>query len=192
VKLIGETKIETIDLPGELQFVFVRENGWLDVIPPPALAGALAAWCWISHSYLFSGLVLVVSVVYLTKSLTNPATVLLVSPWELMARGNVGGMFKDEIRIPVDEVRSLDYSTGGEDDIPGLYVWAGQKSCFLIRGLSQEQATDIAVAIRRKFPELEQGDPTPASILHGDQSGVLTLNLSSDPTNSQPSNQSRR
>jgi len=183
VTVIGKTEIETIEGPEELQFAIVHEKGWLDLFVPPILLSIIVIWSWIAGNFFFAGFAILAAVIAVAKSLSNPATRLFVKSNEVVARGNIGQTLSDEIRIPAPEIDSLGYFAGSEGDNSGLYVWRGWTQTCLVSGINKEQATAIAETIRRKFPDLERGDRTPTSILHGEQSGVRTLSLS--PTSSE-------
>jgi hypothetical protein len=59
------------------------------------------------------------------------------------------------IVVPVSDVRGVGYSSGGRGEPCGLYVNCGiLRSPCLLPWLSREQATAVAVAIARRFPNL--------------------------------------
>jgi hypothetical protein len=107
----------------------------------------------------------------------DPSTRLRVTPNQIIADGNLHETFDSEIKILTTEVKSIDYAVGGEHEPSGLYVRRGWSSTCVLPGISREQAVSIRDAIARKFPEIGEIDRSPASLLHGDSSGVTTLGL---------------
>lgn len=108
--------------------------------------------------------------------LNGPVTTLFVSDEGIEASGNLGRAFITHARIEADRVETLGYFGGsGEDGTPGLYV----NRTELLAKLNEREADSISFAVRKRFPLLERGDQSSTSLLHGEDSGITTLGLSS-------------
>jgi len=90
--------------------------------------------------------------------LNGTVTKLFVSGSELIARGNMGKTFKNEIIVPASEVKYLGYDTGGENNPAGLYVSRGWRHNCMLPGISKNQTIAIADAIHTKFPQYQRQD----------------------------------
>ena len=80
--------------------------------------------------------------------------------------------------IPANEITSMGWSAGGEDDSGGVYVATGWKRPYVLPGASEEQGRATLAAIAERFPDFPIADASPASMLFGDESGITTLGLS--------------
>jgi len=88
VRLLGRSEVTTIDEPDYLQFVVVRENGWIDLAGPPVVLLVLVAWAVIYQHYFFAAFAVVVGLFVLIANYANGSvTKLFVSQSELIARG---------------------------------------------------------------------------------------------------------
>jgi hypothetical protein len=161
VKLIGKTEITTIDEPDQLQFAVVSQSGWIDLLGIPLVSIVFAAVASISgHPFLalYSALILVA---ILAKAIMNypdgSVIKLFVSQCELIARGDLGRTFADEVKAKSADVKSLGYQMGGKNSPSGLYADQGWlKQTCLFPGLNKQQANDIADTICRKFPNIKR------------------------------------
>jgi hypothetical protein len=85
-------------------------------------------------------------------------TTLSVTRDRLVASG--GGLKSPDfgsstLTVPVGEIKSIGYESGGEDDPCGLYAACGVfKHRCLLPGLNRQQATAVAIAIVRRFPQI--------------------------------------
>ena len=173
------TEISTIELPGELQFVVIRQAGWAGKLVVPIAVAALAVWLWFSGNEVFSILVAVVGGISLSANWAHgPVTKLRVTETELLATGNLDSVFSKEARVQASEVTSIGYEIGNEDEPSGLYARTGWSHTCLLPGLNEEEANSVAAAISKQFPEIPAADRTPTSILFGDESGITTLGIS--------------
>lgn len=105
-------------------------------------------------------------------------TELSVSHTELVARGNVGRIFYDEIRVSTSTITFLGYDNGGEDEPSGLYARHKFGSTCILDGVNEEMSNKIATAVFLRFPEIGSGDGDPGSFLFGGRDEPISLNLS--------------
>ncbi|WP_263375575.1 hypothetical protein [Granulicella aggregans] len=105
-------------------------------------------------------------------------TQLTVTTRELTVRGNVGKTFDDSVCVSAHGLSSLAYYNGGEDDPSGLYAFSGYSQSCLISGLNERQATEVALLIYKRFPDLESGDTNSGSLLFGNRGELMSLGLS--------------
>ena len=179
VKLIGKTEITTIEEPDRLQFTVIRKSGWIDYVVFPAFLISFIITAWINKTWWILMFPAIGVLYFIANRSYIPPTRLSVTEDGLIASANLIPNSTNTLRIAAWELLYLAYFSGGEDEPPcGLYAYLeGTKIC-LIPDLDRNAATTITDAIRLKYPLLERGDPSTASILHGDDSGVITLGLS--------------
>jgi len=178
MKLFADSQLETRDLGNALEFVLTRNYGFLENFAGPAVIGAFVIYSWEERStiaLLFAALGLIGLFI---NWLQGRETVLRVSQMEVVARGNLDSWFRSEMTIPANEITSMGWSAGGEDDSGGVYVATGWKRSYILPGASEVQGGAILAAIAKRFPDFPILDRTPASMLFGDQSGITTLGLS--------------
>lgn len=177
MKLFSHSQVATIELPDQLQFVVTPENGVLDRYAPPVIAAVVLIMLCLTHHYLIALIGFICCLASLAKTLSDPTVRLFVAADQLIARGNVGRMFSDEIRADSSDLKSIGYSGGGENESSGLYAWTKTGSLCLIPNVDESQAGAIVEAIRRKFPDFEQGDTNPNSLFFGKHNEPLSLGL---------------
>jgi hypothetical protein len=180
VQLLGRTEITTIEEPDHLQFVVVRRRGWISLVGPPATLLVFALWALMAQHYVFAVFSAVAIFALIANYIRGPVTKLLVSQGELIARGNLDRTFIDQVKVEASDVKFLGYFMGGENDPSGLYADRGWRQTCLLPGLNKDEANAIAHTIRSKFPNLERGDTSPASLFFSGDGGVQTLSLSKD------------
>jgi hypothetical protein len=158
MKLLGKTQVTTIDLPDQIKFVVVCENGLVVLIIPPTLCVAGIVYGWLAHQWgwVLMGLFGLVSVVF--WHLKGPVTKLFVTEHSLIASGKINRLTTDRIVIPAEEVKYLGFSTGGENDPSGLYASRGWRQTCLIPELGKKEAIAIADAIHVRFPRYQRQD----------------------------------
>jgi len=175
--------LETRDLGNALEFVLTRNYGFVENLAAPAVIGGFVIYSWEERStiaMLFAALGLIGLFI---NWIQGRETVLRVSQMEVVARGNLDSWLTSEITMPVNEITSMGWSAGGEDDSGGLYVATGWKLPYVLPGASEQQSRAIMAAIAEKFPEFPASDKSPASMLFGDESGITTLGLSASERN---------
>jgi len=178
MKLFADSRLEIRDLGSALEFVLTRNYGFLENFAGPAVIGAFVIYSWEERSIiamLFAALGLIGLFI---NWLQGRETVLRVSQMEVVARCNLESWLRSEITIPANEITSMGWSAGGEDDSGGVYVATGWKRPYVLPGASEQQGGAIMAAIAEKFPEFPASDKSPASMLFGDESGITTLGLS--------------
>ena len=81
-------------------------------------------------------------------------TVLTVTDSEVESHGNLGYISQKDVIMEASEVMFLGYSSGGKGRPWGLYAGGRgvfEKTCVM-PFITQDQASEIADKIRRKFP----------------------------------------
>jgi hypothetical protein len=169
VRLLGSSELKTIELPGELQFVYGYEAGWGDLAAPPAALIVLLAWALSTHHLVFAAIFVVVFAALVVYWLNISPSRLSVTPRELIAQGSQNRNLANQTNVPTSEVNTLRYAPASEQGPAGLYAYCRRKQICLIPGLTQEQAEAVAETIRAKFPDLERGDNLPAALQYPEQ-----------------------
>lgn len=176
--LFTKIDIRTYDSEDELIFIANRQRNWTDWIGVPLLI-VVTAIAWKQGNVIFALLCIVIGGIALIANwMHGPATRLQVAPNQIYTTGNLQRIFTTEIRISTSKITSIDFSSGGENEPSGLYVWQGWSSTCILPDISREQAESIRNAIANKFPEIKVNNQGPASLLHSDSSGITTLGLS--------------
>ena len=161
------------ELADELQFCYESERSRILQIVVPAIlilcALAMAGLLFAFHATVFgvsSAMFLAAAVWTGIDAARNRnriySTTLSVSSQRFEATGDnlkagwLGTFTRPgKIAVPSSEVTSFGYSPGGEDTESGLWVSSSLwRSHCLLPGLSREQATSVAAAIARRFPEI--------------------------------------
>ena len=102
---------------------------------------------------------------------------MLVNRAEVVAQGDLQSSPAEEMTIPLNEITSMGWSAGGQDDSGGLYVEKGFARSYIVPGASDAQAREILAAITGKFPGFPIDDKTWASLIWGDESVLMDLGL---------------
>jgi len=163
----------SIDTDDSIVITVVRDRGKLGSIVGAAVIGlilvlgfAQKSWVW-----LIFGSIGLASTIF--DRLRGDTTQLTVTTKEFVVRGHVARNFDDHIQIDATGLRSLEYFGGGEDESSGLYAYSAfSKSCIL-PGLNREQAAEIAILVRERFPHLEDRDISRGKLLFEDIAGTL-------------------
>ena len=178
MRIFGQIDIQTFDSGGELTFIVTRQRGWDDYFVLPLCIG-VGIVAWVQGFQLFSVLCIVCGgAAVVANWVQGPTTRLSVTQNQIIANGNLEETFDTEIKILTSEVKSIDYVPGGEHESSGLCVRHGWSRTCVLPGINCEQAVSVRDSIAEKFPEINVYDRSPASLLHGDASGVTTLGLS--------------
>ncbi len=177
MKLLGKTQLETQDDGGALQFVFTRSHGWMDLAFGPILIAGFAFYAWREHSVMVMVLAIAVGIALLANRAHKHETFLRVSPLEIVAHGSFDDSSTKEITIPRDEITSMGWNAGGQDDSGGLFVSRGWTRTYVLPGATEAQAREILAAITGHFPGFPIDDKTWASLIWGDESVLLELGL---------------
>lgn len=178
MQIFPTAEVITHDSPDELLFIIVRRYGWA-IWFGLAILVVLVTMAWVSGRPIWAVIIALLGGGPLVINWARgPVTRLRITSNELIADGNLGGL-ANVFYISVSDVGRIGWDAGGEDGTCGLYVWKSRwwNHC-LIPDISQEQCEVICQQILIKYPHFERDD-TPASILHGDGSGLISLGIAS-------------
>jgi len=150
----AELKID--DLDGELQFTLSRETGWLEVVLGAGALSALGVFGLLQQRILILFICFAGIGALLINWAQGSTTVFRISDRRLVATGNLHRWPASDFSIPVAEVKSIGWSSGGENGSGGIYVWHGwnglKRTCVL-PGLSHKKAQAVMDLIKGKFPQ---------------------------------------
>ena len=158
-----------------------HESGWVDLLAGPLVVAGTGLLAWRDRVWWLVALCVVGiawTVIHLFKNWsTSSASKLTVNARELLVTLDLLQFPNRAIRFKLNEVKSLGYLAGGEDQPSGLYL---NETC-VFSGLDRKQAEAIAYRIFYKFPNIGCKDETQTSLLHGDDSGIVSLDLFNAP-----------
>ena len=180
IKDIGTRQLEQRDLGDSLQFVLKRNPRWGNVIAELMVIGGVSFVAWWRHSVMLLVFAVVGIIGLVSNRLRGRETRLLVNRAEVVAQGYLQSSPAEEIEeitIPRNEITSMGWSAGGQDDSGGLYVEKGFARSYVVPGASDAQAREILAAITGKFPGFPIDDKTWASLIWGDESALMDLGL---------------
>jgi hypothetical protein len=177
IKDIGTRQLEKRDLGDSLQFVLKRNPRWGNVIAGLIVIGGVSFVAWWRHSVMLLVFAVVGIIGLVSNRLRGRETTLLVNGAEVVAQGDLQSSPAEEMTIPLNEITSMGWSAGGQDDSGGLYVAKGFKRSYIVPGASDAQAREILAAITGKFPGFPIDDKTWASLIWGDESVLMDLGL---------------
>lgn len=189
MKLMAEPRLETRELGSALEFVLTRNYGLLGNIAGPAVVGGFAFYSLRERSAIAMVFAAAGVIGLVVNWIQGRETVLRVSQIEIVTRGNLASWFTTEMTINVNEVTSVGWSPGGEDDGGGVYVARGWSQTTVLPGATKEHGRLILDAIAEKFPDFPIADKGPASMLFGDDAGITTLGLNKSESQSSGSKQ---
>ena len=114
-----------------------------------------------------------------TENLSFKGTGIVIS-------GNLGMLLLTKLAVSDSELMEPGYGLEGgrQYGVPDclkysdFYLKRGKKNYHILRGLNQEQKKVVSDAIIKGFPEVCAGAAGPASLLFGDETGVMSLGLS--------------
>ena len=165
------------DLGSTVEFVLIRNSGWVGTLAGPAVVCGAAFYSWRARSLIAMLFAACAAITVVRSWLQSRETLLRVSPVEVIVGGTVDNRFIAQLTIPVNEITSFGWSAGGEDDNGGLYVATGWQRSYVLPGATEAQGRAIIDVIAERFPELPIADRTTASMLFGDKSGITSLGL---------------
>lgn len=177
IESIEGRRLATQDVGDSLQFVLKRNSRWANMAARLIVIGgfALLAWWQSSLTLLVFALVGVIGLV--SNRLRGRETTLRVSRIEIVAGGDLQNSSKEKVVIPLNEITSMGWNAGGQDDSGGLYVANGFRRSYILPGATETQAREILAAITGKFPGFPIDDKTWASLIWGDESVLMVLGL---------------
>ena len=170
----------------ELSFVVAQEAGWVDLFAGPLIVAGTGFLAWRDRVWWLVALCaagIAWTAIHLFKNWsTSSASKLTVNARELLVTLDLIQFPNRIIRFKPDEVKSLGYVWGDDGKPSGLYL---NETC-VFDGLDRKQAEAIVFRIFYKFPNIGCKDETQTSLLHGDDSGIVSLGLSSAPVPRNP------
>lgn len=169
---LGSRQLETRDLGEALQFALKGNPRWGNVAVGLIVIGGFAFVAWWRHSVILLVFVVVGIIGLISNRLRGRETTLRVSRTEVVARGDLDSA-AEEMAIPLNEISSMGWSAGGQDDSGGLFVANGWTRSYVVPGATESQAREIIATITGKFPGFLIDEKTWASLIWGDESVLL-------------------
>jgi hypothetical protein len=176
--------IEITDLGDRLEVLIRTQKGkaeWLIL----AVGSPLGIYLFLRTSSVV-GIVAAIVIVFSILNMIRKGneTRLIARADGFIAEGNVNRTFADRVSLSVDDIHSVGYSAGYEDEPNGFYALGPWRRTCLIPGIDEDSCLQIKEAIERKFPEMLFGQE-PHSGLFGDGPTIITLGLNKpDPAKS--------
>jgi hypothetical protein len=150
----AELKIDYLD--DELQFIILREIGWIEIALESGVLAAFGTCALLQQSLLLlCGCVIGIGGLVINWA-QGPHTVFRISGRRLTATGNLHRWSASDVSIVASEVKSIGWSTGDNDRPSGIYVWHGQdglKSTCVLPGLSEKKGQAVTCSIKGRFPQ---------------------------------------
>ena len=176
IRNFGTRQLEMRDLGDSVQFCLKPESGWGTFAGGLAVIGGLAFFAWWRHSVILMVFAIVGVIGLVSNRLRGRETTLRVNRTEVVARGDLESASR-EMTIPLNEITSMGWSAGGQDDSGGLYVANGWTRSYVVPGATESQAREILATITGRFPGFPIDDKTWASLIWGDESVLMDLGL---------------
>ena len=177
IKNIGSRQLEARDLGDSLQFALKRNPRWGNVVAGLIVIGGFTVVAWWRHSVILMVFAVVGMIGLVSNRLRGRETKLRVSRAEVVAQGDLLSSSTEEMTIPLNEITSMGWNAGGQDDSGGLYVANGFTRSYILPGATEAQAREILAAITGRFPGFPIDDKTWASLIWGDESVLMDLGL---------------
>ena len=177
IKNIGSRQLEARDLGDSLQFALKRNPRWGNVVAGLIVIGGFTVVAWWRHSVILMVFAVVGMIGLVSNRLRGRETKLRVSRAEVVAQGDLLSSSTEEMTIPLNEITSMGWNAGGQDDSGGLYVADGFTRSYILPGATEAQAREILAAITGRFPGFPIDDKTWASLIWGDESVLMDLGL---------------
>jgi hypothetical protein len=177
IKNLGSRQLETRDLGDSLQFALKRNTRWGNMAAGLVVIAGFTLVAWWRHSIILLVFAVVGMIGLVSNRLRGRETTLRVNRAEVVAQGDLDSTSAGETTIPLNEITSMGWSAGGQDDSGGLYVANGFARTYVVPGATEAQAREILAAITGRFPGFPIDDKTWASLIWGDQSVLLDLGL---------------
>ena len=177
IKNIGSRQLEARDLGDSLQFALKRNPRWGNVVAGLIVIGGFTVVAWWRHSVILMVFAVVGMIGLVSNRLRGSETKLRVSRAEVVAQGDLLSSSTEEMTIPLNEITSMGWNAGGQDDSGGLYVANGFTRSYILPGATEAQAREILAAITGRFPGFPIDHKTWASLIWGDESALMDLGL---------------
>ena len=177
IKNIGSRQLEARDLGDSLQFALKRNPRWGNVVAGLIVIGGFTVVAWWRHSVILMVFAVVGMIGLVSNRQRGRETKLRVSRAEVVAQGDLLSSSTGEMTIPLNEITSMGWNAGGQDDSGGLYVANGFTRSYILPGATEAQAREILAAITGRFPGFPIDDKTWASLIWGDESVLMDLGL---------------
>jgi len=177
IKDIGSRRLETRDHGDSLQFVLKRNSHISNLVAGLIVIGGLAFVSWWQHSVILLVFAVVGMIGLISNRLRRRETTLRVNRSEVVAQGDLQSQSIEEMMIPLNEITSMGWGAGGQDDSGGLYVANGFTRSYILPGATEAQAREILAAITGRFPGFPIDDKTWASLIWGDETALTEFGL---------------
>jgi hypothetical protein len=177
IKNIESRQLKARDLGDSLQFALKRNPRWGNVVAGLIVIGGFTVVAWWRHSAILMVFAVVGMIGLVSNRLRGRETKLRVSRAEVVAQGDLLSSSTEEMTIPLNEITSMGWNAGGQDDSGGLYVENGFTRSYILPGATEAQAREILAAITGRFPGFPIDDKTWASLIWGDESVLVDLGL---------------
>lgn len=168
---LGSRQMETRDLGDSMQFVLKRNLHKGNLVVGLVAIAAFAFLAWWRHSVILLIFAVVGVIGLVSNRLRGRETTLRISRTEVVTRDDLDS--SAEKSIPLNEITSMGWSAGGQDDSGGLYVANGWTRSYVVPGATESQAREIIATITGKFPGFLIDDKTWAKLIWGDESVLL-------------------
>jgi hypothetical protein len=180
IERIEGRRLATQDLGDSLQFVLKRNPQWANMAARLVVIGGFTLLAWWQHSLILIVFALVGMIGLVSNRLRGRETTLRVSRIEVVAGGDLQNSSNEKVVIPLNEITSMGWNAGGQDDSGGLYVANGFRRSYILPGATKAQAREILAATTGRFPGFPIDDKTWASLIWGDESVLTELGLDED------------
>ena len=177
MKFFGSSSLETVDLETALEFRLTRASGWVDSFAGPVVVAIFFGVAWYRGSTVYGLIALLALIGMIFNWAHGRTTILRIGESKMVARGNLESWFTTEMVFDVNEITSMGWSAGGEGDSGGIYISRGFVQSWVLPGVTEEQGRDVMDAVSARFPHFPVADRGPASILFGNDSGIVVLGL---------------
>jgi hypothetical protein len=174
---IGGRRLETRDHGDSLQFVLKRNSRRSNLLAGLIVIGGFAFVSWWQNSVILLVFAVVGMIGLISNRLRRRETTLRVNRSEVVAQGDLQSQSIEEMMIPLNEITSMGWGAGGQDDSGGLYVANGFTRSYILPGATEAQAREILAAITGRFPGFPIDDKTWASLIWGDETALTELGL---------------
>jgi hypothetical protein len=174
---IGGRRLETRDHGDSLQFVLKRNSRRSNLLAGLIVICGFAFVSWWQNSVILLVFAVVGMIGLISNRLRRRETTLRVNRSEVVAQGDLQSQSIEEMMIPLNEITSMGWGAGGQDDSGGLYVANGFTRSYILPGATEAQAREILAAITGRFPGFPIDDKTWASLIWGDETALTELGL---------------
>ena len=177
IRNIDGRQLEMRDVGDSLQLVLKQNPRWGNVVAGLFVICGFTFVAWWRHSVIFLVFAVVGLIGLVSNRIRSRETKLRISRTEVVAQGDLHSSPVKDVTIPLNEITSMGWNAGGQDDSGGLYVANGFTRSYILPGATEAQAREILAAITGRFPGFPIDDKTWASLIWGDESVLMDLGL---------------